>query len=87
MNQQLVYQYSLSPSKNEKMFYDKAKQKKTKQKDQKQRHKKFPTARVEPRTSALSVAPRQLILLTSLKLIIFNTLAHEILPVDAVWSR
>ena len=60
---------------------------KTKQKDQKQRQKKFPTARVEPRMSAFSVAPRQLVLLTSLKLIIFNTLAHEILPVDAVWSR
>ena len=87
MNLQLVYQYSLSLSKNEKKFYEKTKQNKTKQKDQKQRQKKFPTARVEPRTSALSIAPRQLILLTSRKLIIFNTLAHEILPVDAVCSR
>ena len=50
------------------------------------------TVRVESRTSeckvnVLSIAPRQLILVTLVKLIILNTFAHEILPVDAVWSR
>ena len=33
---------------------------------------------------ALSIAPRQLILKYSVKLITFNTFAHEILSVDAV---
>ena len=56
-----------------KKYFTKKQENKTKQKDQKQRQKKFPTARVEPRTSALSIAPRQLILLTSRKLIVFNT--------------
>ena len=38
--------------------------------------------------NALSIAPRQLILKIHVKLIIFNnTFAHEILPVDAVYSR
>ena len=80
MNLQLVYQCSLSLSKTENMFYEKTKkQNKTKGPETKTR-----TAIVEPRTSALSIAPRQLILLTSRKLIIFNPLAHEIVPVDAV---
>ena len=34
-----------------------------------------------------SIAPRQPILITLVKLLIFNTFSHEILPVDAVWSR
>ena len=38
--------------------------------------------------NTLSIAPRQLILKILVKLIIFNnTFAHEILPVDAVYSR
>ena len=51
---------------------------KTKQKGKKQRKKSF-----QRRESNLG-PPRQLILKTSVKLIIFNTLAYEILPVDAV---
>ena len=37
--------------------------------------------------STCYLLPRQLIFVTLVKLIIFNTFAHEILPVDAVWSR
>ena len=69
MNLQLVYRYILSQSKNE--------------------NAALKTVRVKSRTSeckvnVLSIAPRQLILITLLKLIIFNTFLHEILPVDAV---
>ena len=62
---------------------------KKKTKGPKQMEKKFPTARVEPRASdvkvtPLSIAPRQMIFKMSVKLIIFNTFGHEVLPVDAV---
>ena len=70
----LVYRYIL----NESMLYEKTKQK---QKGKKQRNKSF-----QRRESNLG-PPRQLILKTSVKLIIFNTLTYETLPVDAVWSR
>ena len=63
------------------------------EKDQKQTEKKkIPMARDETRTSEvegqrpLSIAPGQLTLKTRVKLIIHTTFAHEILPVDAVWS-
>ena len=39
------------------------------------------------REDASSIAPRRQTLITYDKLIIFKTFAHEILPVDAVWSR
>ena len=67
------------------------KKKKNKTTTKKKRHKSFqrresnsgpPTCRVD----ALSIAPRQLISPNRVKLIIFKTFAHEILPVDAVWS-
>ena len=72
MNLQLVYRYILRLSKNE--------------------NRTLKTVRVESRTSeckvnVLSIASRQLILITLVKSIILNTFAHEILPVDAVWSR
>ena len=38
------------------------------------------------KVNALSIAPRQLMLIGSVKVIMFNIFAHEILPVDAVWS-
>ena len=44
----LQYRYILSLSKKENMFYEKTK---TKQKDLKKKKKKFPKARVKPRTS------------------------------------
>ena len=69
------------------MFYEKTTKKR--QKNQKKGKRSFqwresapepPTSKVTP----LSIAPRQLILKKSVKLIIFNTFGHEILPVDAV---
>ena len=53
MNLQLVYRYILSLSKHENMFYENEPPKK--QKDQKKKDKKFPTARVKPRTSDVEV--------------------------------
>ena len=69
------------------MFYEKTTKKR--QKNQKKGKRSFqwresdpepPTSKVTP----LSIAPRQLILRKAVKLIIFNTFGHEILPVDAV---
>ena len=69
------------------MFYEKTTKKR--QKNQKKMKRSFqwresdpepPTSKVTP----LSIAPRQLILKKSVKLIIFNTFGHEILPVDAL---
>ena len=71
----------------------KKKKKKEKQKDQEKKKKKFPTAEAKPRplptlwVNALSIALRELILRSCVKLIIFDTFAHETLPVDAGWSR
>ena len=65
------------------------KQQKKRQQNQKKGKRSFqwresdpepPTSKVTP----LSIAPRQLILKKAVKLIIFNTFGHEILPVDAV---
>ena len=57
----------------------------------KKRKKTFPTARSElnPRpltwkVNVLSIVPRLLLLKIPVKLIILNTFAYEILPVDAV---
>ena len=69
------------------MFYVKTTKKR--QKDQNKGKRSFqrresnpepPTYKVTP----LSIAPRQMISKMSVKLIIFNTFGHEILPVDAV---
>ena len=69
------------------MFYEKTTKKG--QKDQNKGKRSFqrresnpepPTRKVIP----LSIAPRQMIFKISVKLIIFNTFGHEILPVDAV---
>ena len=69
------------------MFYVKTTTKR--QKDQNKGKRSFlrresntepPTYKVTP----LSIAPRQMISKMSVKLIIFNTFGHEILPVDAV---
>ena len=69
------------------MFYEKTTKKR--QKDQNKWKRSFqrrewnpepPTIKVAP----LSIAPRQIIFKMSVKLIIFNTFGHEILPVDAV---
>ena len=69
------------------MFYEKTTKKR--QKDQKKGKRSFqwresnpepPTCKVTP----LSIAPRQIIFKISVKLIIFNTFGHAILPVDAV---
>ena len=60
------------------------------QKDQKKEKKKhFQQHELNPRPPAwkvnmLSIVPRQLVLKIPVKLIIFNTFAHEILLVDAV---
>ena len=86
MNLQLVHRYILSLSKNENMVFEKTKN----QKDQKQTEKKFSMARNETRTSVveglrpLSIAPGQLTSKTRIKLIIYTTFAHEVLPIDAV---
>ena len=86
MNLQLVHRYILSLSKNENMVFEKTKN----QKDQKQTEKKFSMARNETRTSVveglrpLSIAPGQLTSKTRVKLIIYTTFAHEVLPIDAV---
>jgi len=89
MNLQLVHLYILSLSKNENMVFEQ--QQKRNQKDQKQTEKKkIPMARDETRTSdvegqrPLSIAPGQLTSKTRVKLIIYTTFAHEILPVAAV---
>ena len=67
------------------------KQNKTKQKDQKKKKKSFKWQELDPRpltwkVNWLPIAPWQLIIQTAVKLIIFNTFAHEILLVDTVWS-
>ena len=85
MNLQLVYKYISSLSKNENMFYEKTKknqkgQKKKKRFQQQEPKHRPPTCKV----NALSIAPQQLILKTPIKLISFNTFAHEILLLDAV---
>ena len=49
MNLQLVYRYILSLSKNENMFYEK-KKKTTTTTGQKKKKRKFPMAKVEPRS-------------------------------------
>jgi len=54
--------------------------KKKKGKEERESNPEPPTSKVTP----LSIAPRQLILKNSVKLIIFNTFGHEILPIDAV---
>ena len=89
MNLQLVYRYMLSLSKNENIFT-----KKQKQKDQNKKGKSFRGQESNPspptwKANALSVAPRlhDQIIKASVNLIIFNTFADEILPVDADWSR
>ena len=38
------------------------------------------------KVNALSIAPRQLVLTTTVRFIIFNIITLKILPVDAVWS-
>ena len=81
MNLQLVYRYILSLSKNENGALRKKKSL--------QRWESNPGP-LTCKVNVLSIAPRQLIFITTItfvKLIIFNTFAHEILPVDAVWSR
>ena len=78
MNLQLVYRYILSLSKNENGALRKKKSL--------QRWESNPGP-LTCKVNVLSIAPRQLIFVTLVKLIIFNTFAHEILPVDAVWSR
>ena len=78
MNLQLVYRYILSLSKNENVALRKKKSL--------QRWESNPGP-LTCKVNVLSIAPRQLIFVTLVKLIIFNTFAHEILPVDAVWSR
>ena len=90
MNLQLVHRYISSLSKNENLFYAKKKTNQNKAKGQKKERKERiqrresnpgpPTCRVD----ALSIAQRQLTLMTFVKLIIFKSFAHEILPVDAV---
>ena len=78
MNLQLVYRYILSLSKNKNGALRKKKSL--------QRWESNPGP-LTYKVNVLSIAPRQLIFITLVKLIIFNTFAHEILPVDAVWSR
>ena len=78
MNLQLVYRYILSLSKNENGALRKKKSL--------QRWESNPRP-LTCKVNVLSIAPRQLMFITLVKLIIFNTFAHEILPVDAVWSR
>ena len=78
MNLQLVYRYILSLSKNENGALRKKKSL--------QQWESNPGP-LTCKVNVLSIAPRQLIFITLVKLIIFTTFAHEILPVDAVWSR
>ena len=64
-------------------------------KKQKKKEKKILQRDSNPGTSFYTVglrvfsaiAPRELMLKSAAKLINFDTYAHEILPVDAVWSR
>ena len=76
MNLQLVYRYILSLSKNESGALRKKKR-------SLQRRGSNPGP-LTCKVNVLFIAPRQLILITLVKLIIFNTFAHEILPVDPV---
>ena len=69
------------------MFYEKKNLQQ--QKDQKKEKKHCQQRELNPRPPAwkvnmLSIVPRQLVLKIPVKLIIFNTFAHEILLVDAV---
>ena len=69
------------------MFYEKKNLQQ--QKDQKKEKKHFQQRELNPRPPAwkvnmLSIVPRHLVLKIFVKLIIFNTFAHEILLVDAV---
>ena len=92
MNLQLFYRYILSLSKTGNMSQEKKKQQQQ-QKRTKKRNYNFLRRETNPgpppcAVNTLSIAPRQLILKILVKLIIFNnTFAHEILPVDAVYSR
>ena len=69
------------------MFYEKTTKKKTT--EPKKREKKFPMARVGPQASdeqgySVIYCATATNIKKSVKLIIFNTFGHEILPVDAV---
>ena len=39
------------------------------------------------KVKVLSIVPWQVIVISLIKFIIFNTFAREVLPVNAVWSR
>ena len=77
MNLQLVYRYILSLSKNENGALRK---KKTRSLQRRESNPGPSTCNV----SVLFIAPQQLILVTLVKFIIFNTFAHEVLLVNAV---
>ena len=69
------------------MFYEKKTYNNKRTKKKKKKH--FQQRELNPRPPAwkvnmLSIVPRHLVLKISVKLIIFNTFAHEILLVDAV---
>jgi len=81
MNLQLVYRYILSLSKNDIYFENK-----TKEKDQFQGRESNPGP-LTCKVNTLSNVPWQLTLSIFIKIIMLNTFAYEILPVDAVWSR
>ena len=69
------------------MFYEKNKTIQNNQKDEKSFS--WRESNLGPSTckvNALSIGPQQLMLNKVVKLIIFNTFAHEILAVDTVWS-
>ena len=73
------------------MFYEKKKQNTNNNNKRTKKKKKthFQLRELNPRpptwkVNVLSIVPRQLVLKIAVKLIVFNTFAHEILPVDAV---
>ena len=87
MNLQLVYRYILSLSKNENMFYEKNTKQNKRTKDKKrEKGRESNPGPSTCRVNEFSIAPRQppLSIAFNYKLIVFNSFAHEILPVDAV---
>ena len=78
MNLQLVHRYILSLSKNKNMVFEKKKKNSNGE-------RRNPDLRRE-RSTAIIYCPRTTNMKTGVKLIIYTIFAHEILPVDAVWS-
>ena len=90
MNLQLVHRYILSLSKNKNVVFEKKKKRKGPKRNWKKKknsngERRNPDLRRE-RSTAIIYCPRTTNMKTRVKLIIYTIFAHEILPVDAVWS-